>query len=255
MKKTILFFLFCVGSSSADEPTWIKYKSNRVVLSDRIGNVLADIESHIHTNHRYRYPNNLLTWTHETTHGINANIRDTHKDAYKVNGFYVLKDRALVIYEPRLTIRDVSREVPHSLRGPGYDLYLIQQQGGWNDRPLYLFDEWIAYTNGSECGKELNHTGWWFELLQSVNFSVYCTCVVKLEGGKDPLLKDFTKWNIERVISLCGKEVNGEGSDKNPTGAAWEYIRKVRTSEDSEEFRKSSRSLFGEDWCKKVWGF
>jgi hypothetical protein len=123
-------------------------------------------------------------------------------------------------------------------------LYLVQQAHSWNDRPLYLFDEWVAYTNGSECGKELNISNWDYELLQAHNFNVYCMYLAMLAKSDDKQFKSFMMWNIERTFSLLGNQND-----------VLSYIDKVRHSPEAEDLRVFARSYFGAAWCKKVYGF
>lgn len=269
------------------EPEWTDWPAVRSVNNPSLGKVLQDIDSHMPAGHIYR-DGNKVTWAHETTHGINSNIRNKHQDATRVNGFYGLNNRACVIYEPKTTIRAIAPKVPQVLRGPSYNLYLVQQTSGWNDRPLYLFDEWVAYTNGSECGRELNHSGWYYELLQAHNFNVYCiylamTVKEKCPDYDDKQMKAFMMWNIERTFRLAAPTVTKReimypdpnevkqhhllnpmyppdilphgADDSDPTREALAYVEKVRTAPEAESLRTFARQYFGAEWCKRVYGF
>lgn len=264
------------------EPKFDNWPRVRNVTNEKLGKILQDIDSHMPAGHQYS-DSNKVTWAHETTHGINSNIRNKHQDATKVNGFYCLNDRACVIYEPKTTIRAFAGTVPQALRGPSYNLYLVQQTSGWNDRPLYLFDEWIAYTNGSETGRELNHQGWYYELLQAHNFNVYCMYLAMhvkktCPDYDDTQMKAFMMWNIERTFRLAapfekrevtkpdaggnppGKHLHAHdiplgNDDSNPTKEALDYVNKVRTLPEAEVLRTFARQYFGAEWCKRVYGF
>jgi len=263
------------------EPKFDSWPKVRNVQNQALGKILQDIDSHMPAGHQYS-ANNKVTWAHETTHGINSNIRNKHQDASKVNGFYCLENRACVIYEPKTTIKAIAPKVPQALRGPSYQLYLVQQQGDWNDRPLYLFDEWIAYTNGCETGRELNHQGWHYELLQAHNFNVYCiylamTVKKTCPDYDDTQMKAFMMWNIERTFRLAEPfekraimisepeevghmlkhhhNIPHGGDDSDPVASAMEYVHKVRTIPEADELRKFARDYFGTDWCNKVYEF
>jgi len=266
------------------EPTFDSWPRVRNVQNPALGKILQDIDSHMPAGHQYS-DRNKVTWAHETTHGINSNIRNNHRETSKVNGFYCLEDRACIIYEPKTTIRAIAPKVPQALRGPSYQLYLVSQTGDWNNRPLYLFDEWIAYTNGSETGRELNHQGWYYELLQSHNFNVYCMYLAMTVKNTcpdydDKQMKAFMMWNIERTFRLAapfenravqvsepqevGDTLNKHlhhhdiphgGDDSDPIRNAVDYVEKVRTLPEAEELRSFARDYFGADWCKKVYGF
>ena len=188
------------------EPVWTTWPKVRNV--NNLGRVLNDIDSHMPAGHQYR-DGNKITWAHETTHGINADVRNKHyqPNQRRVNAFYVLNDRAAVITEPPITIAQMADMVPQDLRGPSYQLYLVQQRRDWNNEPLYLMDEWTAYTNGTECGRELNAQGWDFELLQAHNFNVYCLYLAKAIQERcpdydDKQFKAYLMWNMARVFRL-----------------------------------------------------
>lgn len=265
-------------------PNWENWPKVRNVQDEQkrmLGKILQDIESHMPVKHGYR-DKNKVTWAHETTHGINANIRNSNKDATKVNGFYCLEDRACIIIEPKMTIKSFADSIPQKLRGPSYELYLVEQAVEWNNRPLYIFDEWTAYINGTETGRELNHQGWYYELLQAHNFNVYSMYLAKAVKETCPdydctQMKAFMMWNIERTFRLAepfdGKvlmlswpeeasnthlhshDIPHGGDDTDPIRSAIDYVQKVQTSSEAEEIRIFARNYFGTEWCKRVYGF
>ena len=266
------------------EPRWKKWNRLREVSDPNLGVVLGDLESHIAKGHPY-YDTNKITWSHQVTHGINAAIRNQNLAKEGCNGFYVLQDRSIVLREPSLTIRDIAKEIPEKLRGPSYNLYLVDQLDKWNDRPLYIMDEWIAFSNGAEVGKELNFDGWYFELLQAHNFNVYCMYMAMVinrdvSNYQDSEMRKFIMWNTERVFRVsmpsdrdeidkeiqkktvsfnnklfcphCRVEGNMQRVDLKQIK---DYIENVKNLPEAENFRKFSRGYFGEDWCKRIYGF
>lgn len=219
----------------------IKYPSIRSVSADGIGVVLADIESHMPAGHHFK-SSNLITWAHETTHGINSNLRNKYRGSKKINAFYVLEDRAVIIEEPNTTIGEISKQVPSNWRGDSYNLYLVKQRRDWDKEPLYLFDEWVAYTNGAACRKDLGMTEQGSELVFASEFVGYALCLaytVKKDcpNYDDKQLRAFLMWNTERVVKLGGNLDN------------------FKTSADGEGIRKFCIAYFGTDWCKTVLGF
>ena len=155
---------------------------------------------------------------------------------------------AAVIVEPPTTIRAAAAKVPQSLRGGVYNLYMVQQAGSWNDTPLYIFDEWVAYTNGSEVRKDLGITGRAETVTYMMEFNVYSmslAMVVKEKGGYDDTqFKAFLMWNMERSVKIYNSE---------PEATA--YLNKLRTNGDAENLRAFARSYFGAEWCKEILGF
>lgn len=228
-----------------DEPKWIKYPplKNFVIKN---GKVLSDIRCHINDNGYYN-DSDLVTAGHETTHGINSDIRNKYYSGTPVNGFYCLEDKAIVLREPRTHIKVIASEVPKSLRGSVYKLYLVEQAAsGWDDRSLYLLDEWTSYTNGSEVRKDLGMEKRAETVRYMLEFSVYVMTLTKVIAEKEPSydgkeLKDFVRWNVERTLKIYNNE-----------SEATEYLEKFRNNDDAQSLREFLKVYFGVKWCKKV---
>lgn len=140
-----------------DNLTFVNVPVIQSNVDARFGIVLKDIESRMPKGHQYS-DRDLITWAHETTHGLNAKVRNEHYQPNRViNAFYVLEGKALVIDEPtHIRISQAAPQVPSSLRGQIYDLYMVKQpRNGWDNRPLYMWDEFTAYTNGSMTRTDL----------------------------------------------------------------------------------------------------
>lgn len=241
-----------------------------------LGKVLSDIEGHMPANHIYK-DDDKITWGHETTHGINSNLRmkfssrtnsygkvqflgtwvdnvygnKVFKSYARVNGFYILENKAVIIDEPDTTIETVARLVPKSLRGGVYNLYMIDQAKSWNDTPLYIFDEWTAYTNGSEVRLDLNIKERSETILHMLEFNVYALCLAQACKTSDIQFKNYLKWNIERSMRLYldSKEKLGN-SEKHDA-----YLETMKTSSDADFFRSFTREYLSPIWTKKVLGF
>lgn len=245
--------------SLSQEVQWTPWKKIREFRQERLGNTLNDIESHIQAGHNYRFSSMPMTWAHETTHGINANIRNKfYNSQYIQSGFYCLEDRCVLILEPKGTkISRFATKIPNVLRGPSYDLYLRQQLKYWENHPLYILDEWVAYTNGTACGQEVGEDGWYFELLQAHNFNVYAIYMAKQIEEDCPdydstQLKAFLRWNTQRVFELTK---NATEDTSNRLDKVRAYLKTIRTSPDAEPLRIFSRKYFGDLWCLQVYGF
>ena len=124
---------------------------------------LGDIESRLPDGHPYK-DRDKMTWGHEGTHGINARLRNGLKN---YNAAYLLGGWVYFQSEPTTTLSIVKNNVPQALRGGVFDLYLIEQQRYWNSQPLYILDEFSAYTNSVFVGDELkmssDRVGYGFE--------------------------------------------------------------------------------------------
>ena len=228
------------------EPKWVKVKQYSKP-DFRLGNVLSDIRSHVDDGGYYDDPD-LITSAHETTHGINSNVRNQLYDGRAINAFYCLDGKACVLFEPKTRIEKVAKNVPYSLRGSVYNLYLVEQASGWGDRPLYLLDEWVGYTNGSATRKDLQIKSRAETVKYMLEFDIYVlTLLMLLDSNESNYesadLSVFVRWNIERSMSIYNNEKE-----------ATEYLEKFRTVSDAESLRIFVKKKYGNDWAKKVFG-
>lgn len=107
--------------------------------------IFYDVESHIAAGHHY-YGEDESNSVHEITHGINGVLRIKNRCA----AFYCLDDIAFLLKDTKsVRILHAHQFIPKSLRGSGFEHYLNFQMKDWDAQPLYLFDEWSAYINGS----------------------------------------------------------------------------------------------------------
>jgi len=131
------------------------------------------------------------TNVHETAHGIHSYLRNTHgSSGRKVNGFYVLNGRGVIIEEPRMRKRQVAEFVPQNLRSYRYSTY-ITGQGAWDDTPLYIYDEWTAYvlggmTNVEDVQKGRYSGGWTDGVSGCIGFSIYAIATCMAVEKYDP---------------------------------------------------------------------
>ena len=237
------------------EPKWTSYPAIRQVSN--LGKVLSDIESHMPANHMYR-DKDKITWAHETTHGLASNIRQkyssgglvelieglqVYKSADRINGFYVLNDRAIVLHEPNGTLSQVAKTIPSDLRGDVYDLYFRKQVASWDSCPLYTCDEWVAYSNGSATRADLKISDRAETVQYMMEFSLYAICMTKA-CNPDQDVKEFVKWHVERTVGLM-RDNQSLGNSK-----AVAYWSKVK---GNTEIRQFCEEYFGKEWCQRVW--
>lgn len=177
------------------------------------GPVLKDIMNHEAPGDSDQY-DDRITLGHETTHGINAYIRNhLNQTGKNANGFYVLQNRAVVVVEPNIKKSSVANYVPPSLRGWSYDTYIVGQTE-WDDTPLYLFDEWDAYVNGGATGVDLvQHQLWndpWRDGVRGpLEFTVYALAtamaVKELDSNyfeTNQQFKEFLAFNVKRAMQV-----------------------------------------------------
>lgn len=243
-----------------DNVKWVSYQKKQDFKDADCGPVLTDIEQHIDPKHKgqYRFPKDLTTWGHETTHGINSDLRmSTGKVG--VNGFYCLENRAYILPEPKLTISDVAPLVPKAVRGSRYDLYLFKQAKDWNDMPTYIMDEWVAYTNGCEVGadqirnnlKGQDNTS--DEAIGPMEFTYYtlalCQAIKKHDPDyfkNNPNFSEFVAFNVRRAVKVH-KELIVHEKFKWDTKLITTFIE----SEETADLKAMAVELWGKAFVDK----
>jgi hypothetical protein len=84
------------------------------------------------------------TDAHESAHLLHADLRNARPSS-RSNAVYLLGGKAAYVPEPKVRLSMVAPLVPKPVRGTRFNLYLVQQVKGWDDRSLYVFDEGNAY--------------------------------------------------------------------------------------------------------------
>jgi hypothetical protein len=254
---------------AANDPTscvdWHAWPEQQPNLADATWGVqLTDIARHIPSQYGDTYWfDDPITAGHETTHGIQAHLRNYEAPPGHVNAFYVLHDKAAFVVEPNMRKSDIKPLIPNGLRGPRYQLYL-EQQTEWDDTPLYVFDEWNAYVNGAEVGvgqvQAGLYTGQWTDAVMGpLEFSAYAIATAATAKAKDPTyyasnmqFRCFTAWNIQRAMALYN-------AGRTMTQFQWQtqddYATTLRTANEAEPLRAVARELWGADWTMQVLGF
>jgi hypothetical protein len=225
---------------------------------------MTDVIRHLPSSYgNTYYDSDKVTYVHEQTHGINSHLRNYFNNTgKKANGFYVGGNKGAIIVEPNIMKNDANSYVPVSLRDSRYQLYLVGSTD-WNDTPLYLFDEWVAYTNGTEAGVNLVKEGkWgnagWRDSSGSMEFNVYALALAMAVEAKDPTyftgyaqFREFLKWNLERSMALYFES-------HTMTEFKWDkidtYYAKIQTSSDAANMRAFVKKTFGDAWAKQVMG-
>ena len=173
--------------------------------------------------HQYRDAN-IITWAHETTHGLQSRIRNENFEiGFRKNAFYVLEGRAMLCIEPSFLMSDYVSSIPSSLRGNIYQIYMVQQQGDWNDTPMYPWDEWTAYANGTANRIELDRAEDADEVQHMLEMMVYSAHVLLHDDDTDSdaaiQRRRAFAWLATRSFSLLDQSED--------VATAWTYWQSV----------------------------
>lgn len=180
----------------------------------------ADIINHA-KNPVLKY--NRSTNAHESTHMINSDIRNSIpqiSDGFTnmINAFYIGNGKYVKCTEPPILKEDVISYVPPELRFNRYKLYIIGQRE-WNDRPLYILDEFVSYINGGKVSVEnvllnKNDTGWTDGVSGCLEFSIYTISLCMAINDKSNYWKEnaeFRSFISYLLDSAC--ETYNKGKD------------------------------------------
>jgi len=246
-----------------DDVEWIRFPAQNDQSNPQWGDFLTDIAQHLPTQYGDHYSSNdRITHAHEATHGINSHLSNHSRDfrdladfasegpAY---GFYVGHNQAILLSGPRVKLSQVAAMIPESLRGSRYQLYCIEQQKYFEDHPLYLFDEWVAYTNGASAGVELTEKNQLDmprndALIGPMEFSIYALGVAAAIQKHDPdYLRDnkqfrgFLAHELRRSIGIYRRGIRLEQF-------RWErrLERNLLKQDDSQAVRQMVHRLYGD---------
>jgi hypothetical protein len=182
-------------------------KKNKEIPDDSVYNDVISRQEKPFGNEAGRHIN-----VHETAHGIHSDLRNEYqkKLGYECNVFYCLNGKAVILKDPDILIRHITRNIPSNLRSYRYNLYFVHQLKDWDDMPTYVFDEWSAYILGSECAVEDHSRG--IDVPKSdavsgcLDFSIYAIAMAKTVKELDPKywdenseFKEFVKYNLTRA--------------------------------------------------------
>lgn len=250
------------GGRPGDGVRWIDWPEQHTASGSGWGAVLTDIVRHLPRSYGDTYyDSDRITYGHETTHGINSHVRNYLNDTgERANGFYCLQDRAVVVVEPSIRKSRVAPYVPSGLRGSRFDLY-ITGSTSWDDTPLYVFDEWIAYTNGGEVGVDRVDRGLWAEgwrdgVAGQLEFTVYALALGMAVEEHDPAyfrsntqFRELLAWNARRAMEVFRR-------GRTMTEFQWDrqdaYYETLRTDPEAEAIRQFVRRTYGDAFAREL---
>lgn len=185
------------------------------------------------------------TDAHETTHMIHAELRNARVKAGQLRdpaSFFILPEYAFDTYHPKFKLAEVSAYLPKNLRFSRYDLYFVKQLKDHNDRPLYIYDEWIAYIVGAQVGIEDYDRGIKTDRVDVVEgpleFSIYAVALCMAIKEKDPELWNDKEFRVfTKDMLKTSEKVFFNGRNKFRFLRQEEILQQLRTAEGSKPVR------------------
>lgn len=176
MRSLLIGLFLWVCFNPVTQAADLREVNSRSASNHTGSSVLDDIDQHMPASHDYVDRRDYIGWAHETTHGLHSLLRDGQSRA---NAVYVMNNQYILLPEPNTTIKVIAQQIPNQYRGGEYKFYLTGWPAqSWNNQPLYIFEEWCAYTNGSIVRSQLGTTSRRDTTEKSLEFTVYCTFMV-----------------------------------------------------------------------------
>lgn len=234
-------------------PEFVKVPTYRTIVDK---SVLSDVTSH--SRGKPFTGDKRATNAHETAHGIHSELRNDYTDSLKkkVNGFYVLEGRGVIVEEPKIRKSQVNYFVPEKLRSYRWQTYFIGQNS-WDETPLYILDEWSAYViGGKSClddsAKGIYRDGWTDGVSGCLDFSIYTLALCMAIQKNDPeywknntQFKSFVAWQLREAHKtfMVGRKMEMFKWDKQD-----KLLKELLTSKDAEPYRDLLNKEFGGIW-------
>lgn len=198
--------------------------------------ILGDILSHSKKNKDYDNP---VLKVHENAHFAN----NTVNSKFAKPGYYILNNKCILLdRELPVTVNEIARNVPHSLRThPSYDWYLVKLptiNSGNNIYSSVIFDELVAYTHGCRYKVEMNDNTDPTDIDYMLAFSVY-SVVALMSHDYDKSALEFVKYQLNEVNNVY-KEC-----DKLNRDDAEDYLHKFLSNKDCERIRSFMKQKLG----------
>jgi len=196
-------------------------------ISNQKKKYVNDVDSRLPKGHQFKDPNSV-TFCHEGCHGVNSRLRNQYSQSLgKINCLYMLDGKAVICPEPSITLSQVAKVVPKELQGNIFKLYLVSQQRYWNDRSLYLFDEWSAYQAGcmNRIEEQLEERS--DSILSMIEMCVYCGFLCMLQETNTDLYQAYNALVVKTKMIYDvskGKSIADEYLDKLKNTSVYYYI-------------------------------
>lgn len=190
------------------------------------------------------------TNAHENIHMINSYY--ANKTFGKKRAFYITGEQK-VFYTtcPRMMKNDIRAFIPQSLRGFRYRTYLDGAQD-WNDIPIYILDEWVAYIGGAMVAmqdyEQKTARDQSDRMCGALEFSIYTVALCMTIDQKDPGFwerekgfKGFVQKMLDKSQDIFYK---GRNVPDFASSTQEKLLNALNNSEDAKPIREYIRNNF-----------
>ena len=202
------------------------------------------------------------TNAHETAHGIHNVLRNEYSAVLKrkVNGFYILQGRGVIVEEPKIKKSHINYFIPANLRSYRWKNY-FEESKDWEDRPLYILDEFSAYIIGAKVGiddvKNKRHTDKWHDGVSGcLEFSIYTIglCIAVQNGDveywdNNIQFRNFVNMQLHEanVSFIEGCKMEEFKSKRQDL-----LLHELLYSEEADHYRHMLHKYFNDAWLNEA---
>jgi hypothetical protein len=226
--------------------------------------IMQDVMDHRPPDFNYSF-DNMSTDAHETIHAINQSIcwHNNNTTCAKSSGFYLGDSRGVLLPNPKIKKSQIEQFIPASLRGFRYKTYMIELT--WSEEyPLYILNEWVAYTYGTAAGIDLANHGLWTNgkrdqsgPIEFLAYSLATAMALKVNEPDycrdNPQFREFLGFMTKRTMEAytpVAQFPEFSWSKKDDL-----IYNNLKSSADAEPLRAYARELFGAEWTNTILGF
>lgn len=261
-----VFYFFLLGntlifaqSSDIDKNSSIVYQLQLIEIPDnhilKEKSIYADVINHSENN---PYSGETRsTNAHETAHFIHNVLMNKYTISTKkpMNGFYILNGKAAIIEEPKMKRSFVKNFVPLKLRSYRWKTYF--EESRWEDRPLYIVDEWSAYIIGGKvCVDDIRnnrHDKKWSDGVSGcLDFTIYslglCMAVKKFDPDYWHNNEQFKAFIMFQLIESNKTFLAGRGEELLKSEKQDDLLRNLLDSEEAQPYRDFLNEEFNGLW-------
>jgi len=223
------------------------------VIAHRCGekSAYADIMNRVSSP---AYGNGRWTECHESCHGIASDLRQKYGGTRKVEAMYCLNGKAVILQQPAMRKGVVAQFVPKSCRNYRFPTY-VTGQPDWEDCPLHIAQEWMAYSSEAVLGYEdaqrgvRNNTD---QASGTLELGIYSVAMAMAIEKYDPeyfrtnkQFREFMRYQWNRAHDIFTKL-----EPFYPFPDQTKQLKNLKTSPDAHDMREFIKNHLGGVWLE-----
>lgn len=195
------------------EPHWLAFNPDGADdshgrLEDCFSRLIQKYKTEVSKNDKFGPPDKPNV-CHEATHYIISMLRCADDPKNENNdAVYIDHGRYLLFDHPKVTLKQVQTYLTEDERTHIRDV--METWENWDKEPLYILDEWCAYSNGTICAKEVDAPAPRIEMSRNhmMRCGVIAEAFIKCIEEHDPSyaqladLKEFVAWQQVRATTI-----------------------------------------------------